>query len=232
MPSSTNFNKIGKGPHLLFLHGWGQSKDNWGQASDLLSKNFTCWLVDLPGFGTNTTVLNDQSPQGYAKWVNDFAAANIAGNFYLLGHSFGGRIAIICATQNKSVKKLILYATPAYVQKTKKSKVISIIKKLGLKSSAISSLLRSQDYKNTTEANREIFLKAVNFNLNQYISKIAIPTLILAAQNDSEVSYEVAEKLNKDVKGSNLYCFPNTSHFAHLEKPLLFTAKIEEFLNG
>lgn len=223
--------KEGSGPNLVLLHGWLQNKESWGQITDELSKSFTCWFLDLPSFGTNTSPLADKNPLGYSKWLDDFISKNKIKSCFVIGHSFGGRVAAISATHNKAIKKLVLYCVPILRKDTKKAKLIKIATSVGIKNIPFASnLLRSEDYKNTTSENREIFLKAVNFELNDYLGEIKIPTLILAGEKDTEVSLEVSQAAHKIIKGSELYVFPNCSHFVHLEKPLFFCAKVKDFL--
>ena len=57
------FIKQGKGPDLIFLHGWKQDKNYWRPLISQLDQNFTCWLVDLPGFDL-FGLINRHSPQG------------------------------------------------------------------------------------------------------------------------------------------------------------------------
>ncbi|MBI3341837.1 alpha/beta hydrolase [Candidatus Curtissbacteria bacterium] len=231
--SSNVYFKRGKGPNLLFLHGWGQSKDGWGQIADLLSKDFSCFFIDLPGFGENKEVLGDKSPLGYAKWVNEYTKTLKLNSFSLLGHSFGGRIAVICAAQSKSIAKLILYSSPIFAEKTKKGTFVSLVRNAGIKNvPLISNLLRSQDYKETTEQNREIFLKAVSFDTSRYLKKVEVPTLVLGGDQDDQVSVETLQRTSSTSRDSQLYIFPKCGHFAHLEKPILFSAKVKEFLVG
>src|SRR5687767_5982916 len=108
MPDNT-FLKIGAGPDLVFLHGWKHDKNSWTKMAELLKNDFTCWLVDLPQFGSNSEQLNDKSPFGYASWVEGFVNDQKIERFSIVGHSFGGRIATIIASRNPGLEKLIIY---------------------------------------------------------------------------------------------------------------------------
>lgn len=43
--------QFGSGPDLLLIHGFATSGFTWRYLLAELSKQFTCWVVDLPGFG-------------------------------------------------------------------------------------------------------------------------------------------------------------------------------------
>jgi len=215
---------------LVLLHGWEQNKEGWGQIIDILSKDFTCWTLDLPYFGQNDTTLKDKTPLGYAEWVNAFLLANKITKAYLLGHSFGGRVAIICAGDNKSVEKIIVYGTPAY--RSNKGTISSVIRKLGIKNiPVISDKLRSSDYKNADGVKKEIFTKTVDFDLSPFIKRVRKRTLLIWGEKDKEAKIDVARRLKATITNSELYIIPNADHFAHLEKPLLFSAVVKKFLN-
>lgn len=231
MEPTAYFNKVGSGPNLIFLHGWEQNKEAWGRIVDILSKDFTCWTVDLPYFGQNNIALADKTPLGYAKWLKAFLLKNRITKAYLLGHSFGGRIAIICAGNNKSIKKIVVYGTPVY--RSNKGILSSVVKRLGIKNvPMISDRLRSPDYKSVAGVKKEIFIKAVNFDLLPFIKRVNKKTLLIWGEKDKEAGMDVAQKLKKAIANSELYIIPNAGHFAHLEKPTLFAATVRNFLKN
>ena len=228
------FIKQGKGPDLIFLHGWKQDKNYWRPLLDHLDQNFTCWLVDLPSFGDNNFALKNTSPAGYAEWLDDFCKKQSISNFYLLGHSFGGRIAIAYAAKFKKAKKIILYAIPTFKRKNIKVSIGKFFSdRIGIKNVPyLSQLLRSKDYKETEEKLKSIFLKSVNYDYSKDAQRINIPTLIMWGEQDKEEPPTTAYALKKLIPGSKLEILPRCSHFAHLDNPRLFTGKLMNFLKN
>jgi pimeloyl-ACP methyl ester carboxylesterase len=87
----------GHGPPLVFLHGWGLGHKTYKRAlSRLVRLGVQVWAPALPGFaGTADLPSADFSLVGYARWVADFLdAVAISGPATLVGHSFGGGVAI------------------------------------------------------------------------------------------------------------------------------------------
>lgn len=232
MTSVKIFIKQGKGPNLVFLHGWKQDKNYWKQLANHLDQNFTCWLVDLPGFGDNNFTVKNSSPSEYAEWLDDFCKKRSISNFYLLGHSFGGRIAIAYAAKFKKARKLILYAIPPHKRKNIKISLGKFVAdKVRIKNVPyLSQMLRSNDYKKTGKKLKSIFLNAVNYNYSKDLKLINIPTLIIWGEQDKEEPLTTAYTLKKLISESELEILPNCSHFAHLENPRLFAGKITKFL--
>lgn len=234
MKSQRIFIKHGKGPNLVFLHGWKQDKNYWKSLASHLSQDFTCWLLDLPGFGNNDELLQDESPAGYAKWLEDFCKRQSISNFNLLGHSFGGRIAIAYTAKFGRAKSLILYAIPPFKRRNIKVTLGKFFSnKMGLKNVPyVSQLLRSKDYKEAGEKLKSILLKSVNYDYSEDLKLINIPLLIIWGEQDKEEPSSTAYTLNKLIRKSRLEILPNCSHFAHLDNPRLFAGKIVDFLKN
>jgi len=87
----------GTGPQIVFLHGWGLSGHTYKAAlKRLLAQGFRVWAPALPGFdGTGALASRLDDLTEYAAWVNEFCAAvGITEPVVMMGHSFGGGVAI------------------------------------------------------------------------------------------------------------------------------------------
>ena len=72
------------------------------------SKGIKVIVPDLPGFKKETALTRVWDLDDYVDWFKDFCS-DFDEPFFLLGHSFGGRIAIKFAAQNtERLKGLIL----------------------------------------------------------------------------------------------------------------------------
>lgn len=96
------------GGMIVFLHGWGGSKDGFAEAfsSDVLKEYGIC-TIDLLGFGKS------DKPEDFSYDLLDQAniialAVNSlkADKIYLVGHSMGGGIGLLAAPQ---IKNLIMF---------------------------------------------------------------------------------------------------------------------------
>ncbi len=87
----------GDGPAVLFLHGWGLSGRAYRSAlKRLLARGFRVWAPALPGFdGSAALPRGREDLEQYAAWVDAFCTAvGITEPLVLMGHSFGGGVAI------------------------------------------------------------------------------------------------------------------------------------------
>ena len=102
---------IGKGPILLFLHGWGQNKEMMMPLAKQLEKKYTCIFIDMPGFG-NSEFNNEKDIDEYVKTIHDFLCYKLyITPKYIVGHSFGGKVAIGYHLRY-GVKGVVLIASP------------------------------------------------------------------------------------------------------------------------
>lgn len=86
----------GEGPSVLFLHGWGLGHHAYRRGLRRLA-NLGLRVVApaLPGFGgTQELPTPEESIAGYSAWLGDFAAAARLTSAIVVGHSFGGGVAI------------------------------------------------------------------------------------------------------------------------------------------
>ncbi len=102
----------GQGPPVVFLHGWALSGHPYRAAlTRLLARGLRVWAPALPGFG-GTAPLPDglDGLDGYAAWVDAFCmSVGIADPVVLMGHSFGGGVAIQTAHDHPGrVRGLVL----------------------------------------------------------------------------------------------------------------------------
>ncbi len=111
--------RVGKGPDLIFVHGWPLDSRTWLGVVEQLKEHFTCHLFDLPGAGQST-------------WEDDFeftlqnmgvvtaqaiAAMPLKGHRVgLLGQDSGGSFVRMAAPQVSSLCGMALANTeiPGY----------------------------------------------------------------------------------------------------------------------
>ncbi len=111
------YKTAGEGKPFLILHGWGASSFSWMRVVDEMSgKGFKLIIPDLPGFGKTEMPKNIWGVGEYADFIISFIKKLDISSFYLLGHSFGGGIALKIATE-KNVKPLkIIFCDAAIVR--------------------------------------------------------------------------------------------------------------------
>ncbi|MCW4352929.1 alpha/beta fold hydrolase [Hoyosella sp. YIM 151337] len=105
----------GAGAPLVFLHGWGVSTKTYRKSLEALAdRGYRVYAPTLPGFGGAERLKVGRATLGhYADWVADFirdvVPAHKSQGVTLVGHSFGGGVAITTAHDHPDlVARLVL----------------------------------------------------------------------------------------------------------------------------
>ena len=115
---SQNVNK----PNLLILHGTSSGALVWQKCWNVLAKNFNVYCLSVPGFGrtkspkslrtTNSEISDNLLCYFIVKYLEKehLDGDNIP---YILGHSFGARIALLFSFYNKDLVRGLILVSPA-----------------------------------------------------------------------------------------------------------------------
>ena len=124
----------GEGPAIFILHGWGRGSDSWAEVQEKLAEaGYKVIVPDLPGFGKTSPPETIWGVKEYADFAMEFIKKLGADTFFLLGHSFGGQVAVkFAASYPEKLEKLILCA-PAAIRKEPglKEVFITYVAKMG-----------------------------------------------------------------------------------------------------
>ena len=97
---------------ILALHYWAGSGHEFDVLRPLLPPHMQLLAPDLPGFGQQSIPVGfDFSVHAYANWVAAYLQQQQIGEYTLLGHSMGGKIALaLAARQPAGLQRLVLLA--------------------------------------------------------------------------------------------------------------------------
>src|SRR3954470_9778959 len=105
------FVKVGEGPALLLLHGLGCDHTTWFPVIQDLARHFTVIAPDLLGHGASAKPRADYSVGGYANGMRDLLTVLNIDKVTVVGHSFGGGVAMQFAYQfPERTERMILVA--------------------------------------------------------------------------------------------------------------------------
>ena len=215
-----------------------------------LSKDRLVTAIDFPAHGES-----DEPPVPWG--VPDFAemTAELMDKLSiapadLIAHSFGARVAIqLAATRPELIKRMVLTGaagirkpqTPqqkkASAQYQQKKAVITRLGKLPGLQGPMDRLMEkerqkhgSPDYLALSTEMRQTFVKVVNEDLSDRLSRIKAPTLLVFGGNDTETPVWMGEKMEKEIPDAGLVIFENGDHFAYLKEWPRFVTITRTFL--
>lgn len=219
---------LGEGETILFLHGWGQNKEMMEPLIDELKHKYRCVILDLPGFG-KSSFNNTKTIDSYLEDIRLFLVQKNILPKYIVGHSFGGKLATLYYLKYKDLLGLVIIASPLLKPKRTlkyyyKIYAHKIKKKLKIKNNG-----GSTDYKNCPSQIRPLFINVVNTHFDKKINNITIPTLLIWGDKDEQVPLNKAKKINKKMVNSEL-CIEKGGHFAYLDNIQFTRLIIQQFL--
>lgn len=236
-----NYDIVGSGDPIILLHGWGTNYHTFKYLSNFLKKHFTVFLIDLPGFGKSNEPPHIYSLDNYLHFLTTFIEELQIENPVVLGHSFGGRIAIKYATISNNIQKLILVDSAGIKHHKKLSTRLSIIKYKWLKFyyrktkniTKFNQLIKvsgSSDYISSSNIMKGTMTKVLKENLKQNLKKIKVETLLIWGKDDQATPYSDALLMRRKIKNSGLVTFDNVGHFPYIERKNQFNRVIASFL--
>ena len=207
---------------LIYLHGWGQNIQMMEPIAKPFMHEHNILIIDLPGFGKSEEPKTTWSLQDYATMLNNLVNHLKIKNPILIGHSFGGKIAIVYAALYQT-SKLVLIASPYKVAIKKISLKIKILKKLA-KIPFLTNLVEkikknmgSTDYRNATKQMRDILVKHINTDVSTNCTKIKCPTIILWGTKDTAVDIKNAYEIEKLIYDAAVIPYEGCTHYVYLE---------------
>ena len=248
--------KLGHGPDLVLLHGWGLHGGLFRPVIDVLSWQFTLHLVDLPGHGRSTLPAGDYTLTALAREIADHVPPHAC----WLGWSLGGRVALQAAADHHAISRIILVGTnPCFVQREgwphamPESELLQVAAslhsdyKLTLQRFLAVQSRGSERGREELRAMRgELFehgepdraalaggldiLRSVD--LRPLLPTIQQPTLVLHGRRDTLAPLAAAEYSVAQLPHATLRVINGAGHAPFISHPDEFVAAIEEFMHG
>ncbi|HJQ82620.1 MAG TPA: alpha/beta hydrolase [Candidatus Binatia bacterium] len=111
--AAVHWRKDGRGPAVVFLHGFPLSGRTWDGVVAHLRDRFTCWAPDLIGLGGSTSTLTDDfASPGQARAFQGWLRAMGVESYALVGNDTGGWIAReLALIEGARVSRLVLTNT-------------------------------------------------------------------------------------------------------------------------
>lgn len=102
----------GQGDPLIVVHGGGHGANAWLQNARELSRYYSVYIPDLPGFGHSQSKSDTFHLPEFVAFIDAFSQNLGLKRFHLIGHSIGGGIALHYAFQYpEKIKGLVLVSS-------------------------------------------------------------------------------------------------------------------------
>jgi len=241
-------------PLAVLLHGIGGGREGWATTGPALAAaGFTALAVDLPGYG-HSPALAEPSIEAFADAVRRLIEAAAQGPALVVGHSLGGMVAqALAATAPGSVGALVLAGTSpafgpgdgAWQREFVAARLAPLDAGLGMpglaarlvpamagRDAAPAPLAAAESLMaGVPEATYRAVLPALaRFDRRAALAAIAVPTLVLAGEDDRTAPPAVGERMAARIAQAECRVLPRTGHLLMLETPMAFDAALIDFV--
>jgi pimeloyl-ACP methyl ester carboxylesterase len=247
------FERAGEGPPLVLVHGAVSDRRVWKPQIDALADEFTVLAWDAPGCGESDDPPESFRLPDYADVLANLIAALELRPAHVLGHSFGGALALELALRHPdAVAKLVIaggYAgwagsLPAEEVERRLNFALDVADRLpgGFEPTSMPGLFSE---KMPTEAVRalttimsEIRPAAMRSmahalaeaDLREALPSIRAPTMLIYGTADERSPPSVARDLHRSIPNSQMTMVAGLGHESALEDPARFNLEIRTFL--
>jgi pimeloyl-ACP methyl ester carboxylesterase len=209
---------------VLALPGWMRSRSDFREVLD----GVDAVAVDLPGFGgASPAPATALGAAGYAELVAPALDA-CAERVVVLGHSFGGRVAVnLAATRPERMAAVVLTGVPRLVAPARAAtpsasyRFVRWLHRRGVvgdeRMEAVRRRRGSDDYRNATGVMRDVLVIAVNEHYEDVLPRVVCPVELVWGDDDTAAPLATAEAaVSRFGAGATLTIVPGAGHLTPL----------------
>lgn len=249
---------VGDGKPVVFIHGWPLNHKSFeSQMNELPKHGYRFIGIDLRGYGKSDKPWSGYDYDTMAADVNAVVEQLDLKDFFLVGFSMGGPIAIryMSKYKDQGVKKLLLLApaAPLFTQRDDFSigmepgGVDEIIEQIQTDRPAFLAEFTKMFFAKEKSEEFERWFQSIALeagshstihsaialrdeDLRNELEAISVPTVIFHGVNDEICPIELGEELQRKIPTSELVQFDNSGHGLHEDEPELFQQELLDFL--
>ena len=202
----------------ILVHGLGQIYKSWDKVKGILNQdNINVETPNLFEIAKNYQLTYENVFTVFVDYCNSFSD-----KLNLVGLSLGGILAIDYAILHpEKVNSITLCGVP-YEMPKKLLKIQNFIFKFMPKRTFDNIGISKENFMQLTNSMAEL-------NIKEKISKLKCHTLVICGEKDS-ANIESANKLNENIKNSELKIIKNAEHEVNIDAPEKFAEIIKGFL--
>jgi pimeloyl-ACP methyl ester carboxylesterase len=244
--------RAGSGRAVVLVHGYLGGSAQWPGLVDALAQGHEVIAPDLPGFGLGAGLPGPDTIAGFADAVIDCVDALGIKRFALLGHSMGGMIVQEMAARHPDrITRLILYGTGPLGRMPDRFEPLEVsmdrLRADGVPATAdricatwFRDGVAAPGYAPTRDIGRMASPQAARAALaamrdwdgRAALAGFRMPCRIIWGDGDRSYRWPQVQALWQGIAGAELAVVPAASHAVHLEKPAIFNALVQDFLDA
>jgi len=250
------YRQFGSGKPVIILHGLFGMSDNWVSIGKQLSEHFEVYIPDMRNHG--------QSPHddvfsfsAMADDVLELIDDNHLGNVTLIGHSMGGKVAMLLALNHgdKVDRLMVIDISPGkypvrhsqqqVVEAMQRVSLTGITSRKGIEDQLIYSIsdfrTRQLIMKNLFRTGNNTFawrlnLEAIHHNMDRLFDSVESdstfgkPVLFIRGGQSDYINNDDREKILKLFPDATLETIPHAGHWVHADAPVELLRIMNDFM--
>jgi pimeloyl-ACP methyl ester carboxylesterase len=236
---------------LVFLHYWGGSSRTWRHVTAVLAKTHRTLALDHRGWGRSDAPASGYGLADLAADAQGVIKALGLGRYILVGHSMGGKVAQLMASRRpRGLCGLVLVAPsppspmkmPAEAREMMANayssrEAVEAALDTTLTAKALSPEDRAQVIEDSlcgAPQAKAAWPRSTSLeDITRQVSAIAVPTIIIAGDQDRVDSVEtIRSEVLSRIPHALLHVVPGTGHLSMLESPELLAGLISDFADS
>lgn len=251
-----HYEETGEGPEtILFIHGLMLASESWQAQRDHFAATHRVITFDLRGQGRSEHTKGGLGLDALAEDAAELVRRLAPDGCHVVGFSMGAFIALrLAARHGALVRSLILIGVSADAESWRKmpayAAMIALVAVAGVRPVAtrlMQILFGRSILADPTRADviarwraavdalprslvRAAAASALRGSVRGELGRIAVPTLIVAGNEDKPVPFHHARAVAAGISGSLFERLPATGHAVMIEQPEWFNARMAQFL--
>jgi len=239
----------GQGEPVVVIHGGGGDARTWWDNITELSKQYTVYAPDLPGYGGSQPLDGEYFIPELSEFLDKFAANLGLENFNLVGHSLGGGIALSFALKSPHrVKKLVLVSSLCLGREiafwVRLLSIPALLRSVGALSLAVlkgmkwlimhllnpAQIIMPLSPASVYVGGSITTFKQQSLVLENRLSEVRVPTLLVWGAKDPIVPVRHAYAAARAIPDCQVKVFENRGHNVHRDELRQFSDTLNGFL--
>ncbi len=231
-----HYEVLGRGPGVLFIHGWLGSWRYWIPTMQATSARYRTYAIDLWGFGDSGKKPMYYDLDSQAELITRFMDTLGVAKLALVGHGLGGAVALRFATRHPDwVVKLMTIDTPfnkaSINSRFTSSDVPSLLDWLVGKGPGSAEIIAEANKLDPTAIQKSMQAIAET-DLMAELNQTTTPTLLVHGDKDAAVTPPPEEWFNGAKPNLHHISFEDGKHFPMLDDPPKFHRLVADFLEA
>ncbi|MEK7060688.1 MAG: alpha/beta hydrolase [Patescibacteria group bacterium] len=232
---------------IVLLHGWNLSKETFVPLHEAFTKaGFRVHSLDFPGFGNEKAPVKPWHIVDYAEFLKRYIDMHHIKEAVLVGHSFGGRVALKFVQLYPSiVSHIVLSGTPGFSPVLKRKMLFFfILAKIGTVIFSIPPLSifedwakrflyyasGSREFFKAEGSMRQTFKNVVADDLLGSMQSVMVPCLLLWGEFDVMVPLSIMHRMAEVLPTATVKVIPEADHGVPFKEPQVFVSYVQKFL--